>query len=178
MGRENISMNQNESKATRILAVAALFTALVTSSTLILRVPVVPYGYINLGDVAVLFSSLVLPMRYAMFAASIGSALADLLAGAAEYTIFTLFIKAAEVMIIFGLRRVLTDKFKWAAYACAAFVMALLYAAVDGILLQSFGAFAVSMGFNLIQAVLATSIVILFLPKFKRLVDRLRSLDT
>lgn len=162
----------------RLIALSALFTSLITSATIILRIPVQPYGYINLGDVGVILSVFVLPLRFALFAASVGSAFADLIVGSPEYMIFTLFIKAAEVMVLYGLLRILTKKYQWIAFATATACMATLYAAVDGLLLQSFGAFGASLGFNAIQAMLATGVIVILIPRFEWLVDRLRSLDT
>jgi len=69
-------------------AVIAVLTAYV-------RLPVVMLkGYTHLGDVGILASSLILG-PFALLPAAVGSALADLLAGYAQYAPFTLIIKGA-----------------------------------------------------------------------------------
>lgn len=78
-----------------------LMTALVFVLTFTLKVPV-PYtsGYIHLGDSMIYLSVIVLGPIYGAFASGIGSMLADLLAGYAQYAIPTLIIKSLMALIM------------------------------------------------------------------------------
>ena len=74
------------------LVLAALFAALTTVMTMVIRVPSPMGGYVNLGDCAVLLSGWVLGPIYGGAAAGIGSMLADLI-GYPLYAPGTLVIK-------------------------------------------------------------------------------------
>lgn len=66
----------------RTTSINAVFTALVTAATLLIRIPVpATQGYINLGDAVVIAAGLLLGPRTGLIAGGIGSALADWLAG-------------------------------------------------------------------------------------------------
>lgn len=80
---------------TRKYVLAGLMTALVLCLTFFIKVPV-PYtsGYIHLGDSMIYLSVMILGPAYGAFAAGIGSMLADLLGGYAQYAIPTLIIKS------------------------------------------------------------------------------------
>ena len=83
-------------KKIRDLAWAGMLCALALALTLV-SVPLPP-GYINLGDVAVLFAAFTLPMWYAALAAGVGAALADLILGFAVYAPATLVIKSLAAL--------------------------------------------------------------------------------
>ena len=170
--------NLKSSKSTHMLSLTALFTALIACTTLVLKVPMPPLGYFNFGDLMIFFASLLLPLRLSVFAASFGSMIADLVGGYAEYAIFTFFIKGAQVLVIFALRKILNKDKKWISYIAANFVMAALYASVDGLLLQNFTQFLLSFGYNIIQGFTSTALFLIFYSRFEKLVDQLRSLDT
>lgn len=170
--------DRRPSKSTHLLSLTALFTALVAATTLLLKVPMPPIGYFNLGDVMVLFASLLLPLRFGVFVAGVGSLTADLMGGYAQYAVFTLFIKGLQVIVIYGIRKLVSQEKHWIAYFTGSIVMALLYAAVDGLLLQNAAQFVISFGYNIIQGFTSTCIFLIFYKRFERLVDQLRSLDT
>ncbi|QIK70444.1 ECF transporter S component [Erysipelothrix sp. HDW6C] len=169
--------NKYEVKRTQTLVLIGIVTALITGLTLFTRFPIA-YGYLNLGDVGVMLGALLLPMRGAIFAASVGSALADILGGYPQYAIFTIFIKASEVLVIIMLKRYLTHKRRYIAFFAAGLTMVVLYAGLDALLLEDANIFWVSAVGNLPQGLISALIVSLFYPKFKELVDRLRSLDS
>lgn len=75
------------------LVLAALFAALTTVMTMVIRVPSPTQGFVNLGDCAVLLSAWILGPLYGGAAAGIGSMLADLLASYPHYAPGTLVIK-------------------------------------------------------------------------------------
>lgn len=84
-------MNTKTSK----LVMASMFTALTCIATMIIRIPTFgTNGYVNIGDTIVLISAWVLGSPYGVLAASMGSGLADLLAGYAVYVPGTMIIKA------------------------------------------------------------------------------------
>ena len=80
------------------LVMAALFAALTTVMTMVIRVPSPMGGYVNLGDCAVLLSAWILGPIYGSAAAGIGSMLADLI-GYPLYAPGTLAIKAAMAWV-------------------------------------------------------------------------------
>lgn len=88
----------------RNLKIAFLaLTAVVTLTTLFIRVPLPSRGYFNFGDVAVVFSGLFLGMLggrhgylWGAGAGGIGSALADIIGGYGLFAPITLIAKGAE----------------------------------------------------------------------------------
>ena len=76
----------------RKLVLAALFAALTTVMTMVIRIPSPMSGYVNLGDCAVLLSAWILGPGLGCAAAGIGSMLADLL-GYPLYAPGTLVVK-------------------------------------------------------------------------------------
>lgn len=86
----------NERKTHRIV-LFSLFASLTVVSTLLFRLPI-PYaqGYLNMGDGVVFLAALIMGPMAGFWVGSIGSALADLIAGYAIYIPFTFLIKGAE----------------------------------------------------------------------------------
>lgn len=92
-------MEQNNLKK---LVFSAILIALVFVVTYIVRIPVLASGaYINPGDSMVYLSAFVPGGIYGALAAGLGSALADLLAGAAVYALPTFVIKLAMSLLCF-----------------------------------------------------------------------------
>ena len=76
-------------KKIRKLVLAALFAALCCLMTMIVQIPApMGYGYVNLGDCAVLLGAWVVGGWWGAAAAAVGSALADLLAAGGTYAIY------------------------------------------------------------------------------------------
>ncbi|MGX5818740.1 ECF transporter S component [Chitinophaga lutea] len=75
------------------------FMAVVTITTLFLRIPTPTGGYFNFGDVAVVFCGLLLGKRGGAIAGGLGSAAADLLSGYAMFAPLTLVAKGLEGFI-------------------------------------------------------------------------------
>ncbi len=82
------------------LAFAAVFAALVCTSTFAIAIPL-PHGYFNLGDVFVLLSAWFCGPLYGAIAAALGSALADVIAGFALYVPATFLIKGVDALIAY-----------------------------------------------------------------------------
>ena len=80
------------------LVMAALFAALTTVMTMVIRIPSPMSGYVNLGDCAVLLSAWILGPGLGCAAAGIGSMLADLL-GYPLYAPGTLVVKGLMALV-------------------------------------------------------------------------------
>ena len=83
----------------RSLCITAVMAALICILTMIPRVPI-PLGYAHLGDAAIFLIALYVGRREGAIAASIGSAMADLLGGFPIWILATLVIKYIMVEII------------------------------------------------------------------------------
>ncbi|MGN1014243.1 MAG: ECF transporter S component [Butyricicoccus sp.] len=83
----------------RFLCVTAMMTALICVMTAIPRIPI-PLGYAHLGDAFILIAVLFAGKREGIWAAGIGSALADLLGGFPIWCIPTLLIKTIMALIL------------------------------------------------------------------------------
>ncbi len=86
---------------TKKITYTGIMMALVFLGTYVLKIPT-PFtnGYIHLGDAFVFLSGLVLGPVYGALAAGIGSALADLLGGYAQWVLPTFIIKSLMAAII------------------------------------------------------------------------------
>ncbi len=81
---------------------AALFAALIFVGTQLIQIPL-PFGYVNFGDGFVLLSAVMVGGPYAVVAAAVGAALADILSGYVPYVPATLVIKALMVVVMLGM---------------------------------------------------------------------------
>ena len=64
----------------RIAALTAMFASLIIVTTAYIKIPA-PLGYTHVGDSMIYLSAAILPGPFGFFAAAIGGAMADLLAG-------------------------------------------------------------------------------------------------
>jgi uncharacterized membrane protein len=86
---------------TKKLALNGLLIALVTVATYLIRIPVpTTSGYINAGDSMIFLASILFGPQVGLIAGGLGSALADLLAGYAQYAPITLIVKGLEGWIV------------------------------------------------------------------------------
>ncbi len=88
-------------KHTKRLVLTGLMTALVFLLTFTVKVPI-PFtsGYIHLGDSMIFLAVLALGPVYGAFAAGVGSMLADLISGYAQYALPTLIIKSLMALLM------------------------------------------------------------------------------
>lgn len=93
-----------------LLVLAGLFAAIITVSTMMIRIPTPTKGYINLGDCFVNVAGWLLGPIYGGAAAGIGSSLSDLFAGYNVYVVPTLIIKGLMAVVAFALYRALSKK--------------------------------------------------------------------
>ncbi len=98
---KNFFKEKNTSSHVKLLVISALFTAMVTVATMIIKIPTPLKGYANIGDAAVLLSGWMLPAPYAFAAAAVGSALADIILGYAVYAPATFLIKGVMALIAY-----------------------------------------------------------------------------
>ena len=93
------------------IASAALFAAIVCVATMIVKIPSpATNGYFNLGDCFVLLSAWFIGPVYGALAAGIGSALADILSGYAQYAPATFVIKALMAVAAYFIFMALSKK--------------------------------------------------------------------
>ena len=86
---------------TKKLALNGLLVALVTVATYLIRIPIpATSGYINAGDSMIFLASVVFGPQFGLIAGGLGSALADILAGYAQYAPITLVVKGLEGWIV------------------------------------------------------------------------------
>ena len=103
-------MNSRKNEKIMLLVLAGLFAAIITVSTMMLRIPTPTKGYINLGDCFVNIAGWLLGPLYGGAAAGIGSSLSDLFAGYTVYVIPTFIIKALMAATAFAVFKALSKK--------------------------------------------------------------------
>ncbi len=126
------------------LCYGAVLTALVFILTFVPRIPI-PLGYAHLGDAVIFASVLFSSRRQAAVAASLGSALSDLIGGFPIWIVPTLIIKFIMVEAVFFAVR--PDKGPWKLMSLKVFLgfllsavwMVLSYTAAGSLLYGSLG---------------------------------------
>ncbi len=128
------------------LVFGALLAALCCVSTLIIQIPTPTGGFVNLGDVIIIFAAWLLSPVYAVLSAALGSMLADIFAGYVQYAPATFAIKGLMALIawvIFRITDKLTEKmpkisfiFTALSALCAEVVMVLGYFIFEAFLLH------------------------------------------
>lgn len=97
----SIIEKQEDDMNTKKITTAAIFIALTTFFTMIVKIPVSPaMGYVNLGDFIILLSTVAFGPIIGMIAAAFGSALADLLLGYAAFSPFTFVVKGLMALVM------------------------------------------------------------------------------
>jgi uncharacterized membrane protein len=89
---------RNSSRKLTSLIYCALAIAMVTLSTMLIKVPAIK-GYINFGDIFIFSIAVLLGKKAGFAAGAMGSALADLMLGYAIYAPGTFVIKGLEGLI-------------------------------------------------------------------------------
>lgn len=102
------------------LCVSGMFAALICVATMLIQIPMPVCGYVNFGDCFILLAAWILGPVYGFAAGGIGSALADLLSGYAQYVPGTFVIKgliavAAALIVHAFLRK--SEKLRLPGYA-------------------------------------------------------------
>ena len=149
----------NSAKKYKRMAVAALAAALIFLVVAFLQIPfpIGQGGYINIGDAFIFLFATLLPLPYAVAAAAVGPALADVASGDAVYAPFTLLIKAAMAFCFdsrrkgFGARNLL-------ASGAAVAILVVGYYLADAVLARSFIVPLAAAPFNLIQGAVSAAL--------------------
>lgn len=85
---------------TQTIARAAIFTALTMVATMVVHIPIPQSnGYVNIGDAMIYITAFVCGPWAALVAGGVGSALADVILGYANWAPFSLVIKGLEGLI-------------------------------------------------------------------------------
>ena len=93
----------NRQNNLRFTTLTAMLAALIVVTTAYIKIPA-PLGYIHIGDSMVYLAAVLLPGHYGFLAASVGGALADLLAGYPQWALPTAIIKSLNVLPFFLVR--------------------------------------------------------------------------
>lgn len=145
-------MNQNHSL--RRMVTAAVFAAAITVVTaFFLHIPIPgTSGYVHLGDALIYLAACLLPAPYAVFAASVGAGLADLLT-APMWVVPTVVIKAL-VALQFSCRKekILTRR-NAIAVLTTALLSPTLYSLANVVMTGTWAGFAPQFVGTLVQAV-------------------------
>ncbi|MFX1486616.1 MAG: ECF transporter S component [Promethearchaeota archaeon] len=143
------------------IALIAVFTPLTTALTMFIQVPVpATEGYINIGEVGVFLSGLLLGPVGGAIAGGVGSALADWVTGWVIYVPWTFVIKGMEGLIVglFSRRR---TAFNAVVVIAAGLWMVAGYFLVEGFLLWGVAAAAIEIPGNLVQVGVGATIALL-----------------
>ncbi|MCF7913789.1 MAG: ECF transporter S component [Spirochaetaceae bacterium] len=83
------------------IATLAILIAVTALFTYVIRIPIAPTrGYINFGDVAIFFTAIIFGPITALITGGVGTALADLLAGYAQWAPFTFLAHGLQGLAI------------------------------------------------------------------------------
>jgi len=152
---------------------SAVLAAVVFVITMFIRIPIPRTGgYLNLGDVLVLFGGLYLGPRWGTIAGGVGSAIADLV-GFPVFAPYTLVVKALEGFLAGALRK----KAPWLGCLLGALIMVGGYFLTEAVLLAGaigLSAAVVELPFNLFQGAVG---VLGALAVWKATRDNLPKLD-
>ena len=84
----------------RILAIAAVMTAIVFVLTRLVQVPTPARGYIHLGDAGIFFSAFAFGPWVGVIAGGLGTALADVTSGYPQWAVFSFLIHGAQGWVV------------------------------------------------------------------------------
>lgn len=140
---------------TRKIVFLALLAALCCVATMVIPIPTPTGGYLNAGDIVVVFAALIAGPVWGGISAGVGSLLADILGGYAAYAPGTLIAKGLAALIT-GLvfRR---TKIAIHAAICGELAMAAVYFAYEGLILGFGLGAAVEIPGNLMQGALGVA---------------------
>ncbi len=144
-----------KNKKTKLVVLSALLAAIIAVCTRFTSIPIFGgMGYVHIGDAFVFLAAAVLPTPYAMCAAAIGGALADLMSGFAAYILPTAIIKALMALMFAGAKRekLLSKKNLFSLIPAIAVLVGGYYVA-EIIMYQSFISPLMGMVWNLAQGI-------------------------
>lgn len=151
----------------RKIVFSSFFAALCCVLTMIIKIPSLKGGYVNLGDAAVLASGYFLGGAYGFLAAGIGSALADVFSGYIVYAPATFLIKGIMALIMWWLSKNDEKKYLIAGAIVAEIVMCLGYYIFEGVL-YGFSAALLNVLANAVQGICGVIAGLILLTIFKK----------
>lgn len=151
---------------TKKIVLCGFGIALVFSLSAFVSIPIGQFGYVNLGDSAVMLFASILSPAYAFLVGGIGSALADLYLGYSQYALFTFLIKGLEALLIAFLVRSLHRKMQPLSYFVGMAVMVIGYYLTDAFINQNFIVALTGIGPNFLQGLCSLIIASVFLKLF------------
>lgn len=157
---------------TKKIVMAALIASLVCVATMIIKIPSLLKGYINLGDCIVLLAGWSLSPAYAFLAAGLGSALADVFLGYVAYAPATFIIKGLMALIAFYSFKLLHKRLgnlpsRIISGALAEILMVLGYFVFEGFL-YGFAPSLVNIPANAVQGVAGIIVGIVLIKIFEK----------
>ncbi len=164
------------------MVIAALFAAIICISTFIVQIPSpATGGYINLGDCFVLIAGIYLGSGYGALAAGLGSALADVLAGYAQYAPATFVIKALMAVAAYVTFRSLSKKPPTLSKIICGFtaetIMVLGYFAYEAVILKYGAGAAGSIVPNIVQGAVGIAVAAALSAAFDAAIKRSKTLS-
>ncbi len=157
---------------TKKIVYTAMFASLICVATMIIKIPSPLKGYVNLGDAFVLLGAWVLSPIYGMFAAGIGSALADIFSGYVVYAPVTFVIKALMSIVAYTSYNLFSKKIKSVpsriiAGLFAEILMILGYFVFEGFM-YGFAPSLVNIPFNAIQGIVGIIVAVLLIKVIEK----------
>ena len=151
-------MSGKKNEKIQLLVLAGLFAAIITVSTMIIRIPTPTKGYINLGDCFVNIAGWLLGPLYGGTAAGIGSALSDLFAGYTVYILPTFIIKGLVAVTAYAVYKALSKRIpgivgRIVSAVAAELVMIVGYAVFEAFLYSSVTTALTGVAGNVVQGI-------------------------
>ena len=162
--------------STRVLALLAIFSALVIVVTMLSKVPVVvTKGYFNIGDTFIFVAAALLGPIYGMIVGGVGSAIADMLNGYMHFAPWTFFIKGVEGLIagfLVGFFKTELWSRKGIFLSVLSFVVAASWMVIGYFcaewIMYDFAAALGELPVNIVQGSISTVIAIMMVPELAR----------
>ena len=142
------------------LCLAGIFTALIYVVTAYLHIPS-HVGYTHVGDGLIYLAASLLPMPYAICAASIGALLADCLTGFAIWAPASVIIKAVTVLFFSSKKEKIITKRNLTALLPSALLCFLGYYVYESLLISNFTAALSGLMGYIMQSLLSSVLYVL-----------------
>ncbi len=137
-----------------IVAITAVMIAVTTVFTTAVRIPIpATQGYVNFSDVAIFFVSLAFGPWVGLIAGGLGTAIADIAGGYAQFALLTFLAHGLEGLLAGYLGRNRKLGGMLAAWLAGTAAMAGMYFLGEGLVLVGWGPALAELPFNLLQCV-------------------------
>ncbi|MFV0382233.1 MAG: ECF transporter S component [Breznakia sp.] len=136
------------------MTIIALAMSIIFLMTVVIVIPISTKGYVNLGDIGVLFFASFFSPLTAGFVGGMGSALADVVAGYSHYAVFTLLIKGLEGLVVSYLFHHMSKKYNMLSFVVGIVIMVSGYYVVDFVIEGNVIAVLPSLFANAIQGII------------------------